>query len=645
MARRAVGAGVVVAVLGGLGVVQLLPGSTPLSAPPARAGELVPYAGCDALVDDLRARLAARATARGGVDEGLVQRGVAASAGAAEDAAASVPAAPGAPTGTNLQEAGVDEPDVAKLSGGLLLTLTAGGLDVVRTGAQPEPLARLDLPGGAVGGELLVAGDRVLVVAQDGGGGAAEDSVAPGRGSAASSRLPGPGAGGRTVLHLADLSDPAAPRWLEEWSVDGGYVSARLVDGSVRLVTRSTPVVDAPPFAAPYGPLQEVQALAVQRAAALALDVDDVLPRAVHRVGGEVVAEGAAVACADVASDPAAAGESLLLVTTLRPGEGLAPTGTTSVRADGDLVYAAADRLVVATSRWGTTAGSGAAPEGEATTQLHAFDTSDPRTTRYVATGDVPGYVHGRWALSWHEGALRVATTEGAPWGGAQDSSSTLTVLQERGGDLVPSGRVEGLGRTEQVQAVRFLGDLATVVTFRQTDPLYVLDLADPAAPRLLGELKVPGFSTYLHPLGGDRLLGLGMEADPATGRTTGVQASVFDLSDLSAPVQLSRVQLGEGWSEALQESRAFSWDGARGLAVLPFVRSLPVEPYQASYALGLRVASDGTVTEAGRLPLPATAYASRVLLDGERAYAVTDASVVVGALDGLAPLASLPLR
>ncbi len=163
------------------------------------------------------------------------------------------------------------------------------------------------------------------------------------------------------------------------------------------------------------------------------------------------------------------------------------------------------------------------------------------------------------------------------------------------------------------------------MVTFRQTDPLYVLDLSDPAQPRLRGELKVPGFSTYLHPVGDDRLLGVGQDAD-ADGRVTGMQLSLFDLSDPAAPTQLDRLSLGEGWSPAAEDSRAFGYDVERRLAVLPFMSWSAGTG--ASTALGVRVDGDRLV-EAGRLAVGPATGVERVLLGGEVAYAVTWRGVV----------------
>ena len=457
-----------------------------------------------------------------------------------------------------------------------------------------------------------------------------------------------------TTLDLADLS--GEPRWIDRWSVDGDVVSARLTGGSVRLVTSTHPTPVPAEIAEPYGPEQEATALAANREAAATLPLDQVLPQSRRTPTDGTTEAAAAVGCDHVSAAPAAAGGGLLLVTTLVPSRGLAPTDAVGVVADGDLVYAAADRIVVATSRWGTGGfGRGVAgPTEPVTTTLHSFDTSAAESTRYVASGEIPGFLLGRWALSYDLGYLRAVTTEqplpaspATPVASDRGISvppptvSTMTVLREEGSALVPTGSVSGLGEGEQVQSVRFFGDLATVVTFRQTDPLYVLDLSDPTAPAVTGELKVTGFSTYLHPLGGDLLLGLGREADEQ-GLVTGTQASVFDLSDRARPVQVSRLQLGQGESPALTESRAFTYDPVSRQVLLLNQRYDPGAPPDSLRAV--HVDDDGQLVETASLgvALP-DAYRSRVLVDGDRVYTVTPTTVQVSTLD-LLPTGSLSL-
>ena len=633
--RTLVSAGLVTGLVLASGVATLLPGT----APRAAAEALPPYASCDALLAHYRAELERTATpyGLGGGGFGIAE---ARASGEEGDMAVAAPAPAGAddsaPTGTNLQEAGVDEPDTAKTVGGRLFAISDRGLEITSTGAQPGRLGSVPLEGQTWGAELLVDGDRVLVLAPGHGpvSGPAGDEPALGRMAYPVS--------GRTSALLLDVADPAQPRLLERLDLDGRYLSARLSGGTVRLVTTSSPDVVGVQPQEPYGPAEEATALAGNRELARTVGVEDVLPQATRRgADGVVLESGPAVDCGQVRHAVSPQGVSTLLVTTLDLSRGLTPQDRTGVTTDGELVYASPERLYVATSRWGTAplpvdaTSAPAEPDG-VTTELHGFDTTVAGRTTYAGTGSVPGYVLGRWALSSYDGHLRVAVTSAPPWGGGQpETSSSVVVLAETGDGLVETGRVDGLGPTETIRAVRYFGDLATVVTFRQTDPLYVLDLADTAAPRLLGELKVPGFSTYLHPVGDDLLLGVGEEAD-ADGRVTGMQVSLFDLSDLSRPTQVARLQLGQVWSTALGDSRAFGWDPSTRTALL----SLQDWSGRAlGGVVGIRVQDRGLV-EVGRLapgrPQLDAPPVERVLNDGTHLYAVSRSGVQAATLGGL---------
>jgi uncharacterized secreted protein with C-terminal beta-propeller domain len=676
--RTATGIVTVGAVLAGLGIYQVTAGEGAPGGPTTAAADdhLQAYRSCDELLSHYRDAVKRTAGPYGfgsgsaGFGERLAiadsARSTDRSAGAPSAATASQAGAVGAgETGTNVQEKGVDEPDVAKVANGRLVTVTHDELQVLTAGPAPALLGSLPLD--SYGSELLLDGDRALVV-QHGYPGKgiampapATDDVAPSEGATAPDAASSEEAldAGTTLLRLADLSDPAHPRWLDSWSVTGTYVSARLVDGTVRVVTTSAPLPDTVVTPSSDSKIQRMAATAANRQAAEALTLEQVLPQATHRDGtGRVLTSGAAVRCEDVSFAPVAQGADLTLVTTLVPAKGLTPVGSVGVNAPGDTLYAASDRMVVATTSLAS---------DRETTQLHTFSTTGTATA-YVASGSVPGHVLGRWALSWDEGVLRVATTEGPRWGrpvpvdgdvavsssgqstessvdSERTSASSVTTLTEQGKDLVVAGTVGGLGKGEQIKSVRYLGDLAVVVTFRQTDPLYVLDLADPTHPAMKGELKVTGFSTYLHPIGDGRLLGIGMEADAQTGRTTGLQATVFDLNDLSAPTLLSRLDLGEGWSPALEESRAFSYDPTTRLAVLP------VQTYSSrtgastfSGAVGITVGQDGRLTERGRLATGQDQPPLRALLSGETVLAVGQDRVVAGAAADLARTGAVSL-
>jgi hypothetical protein len=143
-------------------------------------------------------------------------------------------------------------------------------------------------------------------------------------------------------------------------------------------------------------------------------------------------------------------------------------------------------------------------------------------------------------------------------------------VLRLDGDRLTTVGKVGGLGRNEQIYSVRFIGPIGYVVTFRRTDPLYTIDLSDPAAPKVVGQLKILGYSAYLHPAGDGLLLGIGQDAD-AQGRATGLQMSLFDVSNPAEPKRVSRVTLPNTWSDAEGDHHAFTF--ADGLALVPYNR------------------------------------------------------------------------
>jgi hypothetical protein len=173
-------------------------------------------------------------------------------------------------------------------------------------------------------------------------------------------------------------------------------------------------------------------------------------------------------------------------------------------------------------------------------------------------------------------------------------------------------------------------------VTFRQVDPLYTLDLSDPARPRVVGELKVPGYSAYLHPVGDGLLLGVGQDAT-AEGRRTGVQVSLFDVSDLANPVRLDQLGLGsDSYTPVEYDHHAFLWWAPSTLALVPLNRYAETDPFGGSVAL--KVDRAGGIAEAGRIAHPgferfgALAY-DRAIVVGERLLLLSDQGLLATSL------------
>ena len=535
----------------------------------ASKGALQPFASCDRLRAYLR-RHAARLNAPT-VKEMPVAVEDGAAGGAAEDVAAA-PSAPASPT--NVQEEGVDEPDIVKASGSTVFALAGDrfrAADV--SGDSPAIVDSIALPDGpgeyayADDRQLLLSGDRALVISRAYGGEVYSDIAY--------------GGAPKTLLTEIDISNPAAMTIRSSTTVDGSYVSARESAGTVRVVVSSFP-----------------EAPVAERGRGRAF-----LPSAVihDRVAGEST-RSKLLGCADVRRPKRFSGGEMLSVLTIDLQAGLPAIDTDAVVAGGEIVYSSPTGLYVATQRW---LGADAPAEtiSEVRTQIHRFDVSDPDSTSYVATGAVEGFMLSQWSMSEHEGVLRVASTTSPPWmqgGTVGESESFVTTLAAAGDRLVEVGQVGGIGRGEQIYAVRFIGDAGYVVTFRQVDPLYALDLSDATEPRVVGELKIPGYSAYLHPVGEGLLLGIGQNAN-ADGVTTGVQVSLFDVSDPAAPARLSHVGLGSGtYTEVESDHHAFTYVAETGLAVVPLE---DWDSAEAGFygAAGVRIDPAGALTSTER--------------------------------------------
>ncbi len=212
-------------------------------------------------------------------------------------------------------------------------------------------------------------------------------------------------------------------------------------------------------------------------------------------------------------------------------------------------------------------------------TYLHKFDlVTDPSVPTYVASGLVSGSIKDSFSLDERAGVLRLATTESrvkTDGSGLAVTSSNVFTLAARDGTLVQLGALRGLGVGERIYSTRFLGDIGYVVTFRRTDPLFAIDLRDPSKPAVLGELQIPGFSEYMHPLADGFLLTIGQDADPVTGRTLGLAVQVFDVTDPAKPTQRHKFVFSGseyGQSEASWDHKAFTYFPEKKLLAFPYV-------------------------------------------------------------------------
>src|SRR6266568_4483330 len=540
-------------------------------------------------------------------------------AAAGAGAAAAAPAAVPAYSGTNDYVAGVDEPDLVKTDGRRIVTVASGVLEVIDA-ASRTVTGRLELNAAGEGiayqpANLLLSGGYALVLTS---------AVPVAEGATGSGGSPRPVDGSR--LLLVDLA--GRPSVMSSYVIEGSLIDARQIGPAVQAV--------------------------ISRAG-----LDAWLPHYEETSGGAT--STGHVACAAVSRPATYSGANLLTVLTFDlTSDALGSGNGVSIVADGTTVYGTDTSLYVAGDERrraaaaaaaagpGMSAGGAASTPGSAAigqqTDIYRFDIAGPGPPRFAAGGSVPGYLIDQYALSEWQGYLRIATTTGTSWAladgppaDAQTSSSAVYVLSTRGPVMRLAGHVTGLGRTERIYSVRFMGPVGYVVTFRQTDPLYTVDLSDPAQPRVRGSVALTGYSAYLHPASDTRLIGIGRQAD-AMGHVGGTQVSLFDVSDLAAPIRMATFALTATISSAEFDPHAFLYWPATHLMVVPLqvtgiAAGAPVPPdgvAQApdapqSGALVLRI-DDSGITETGFITQPDTANTT-----GYPGFSPIERSLIIG--------------
>lgn len=497
---------------------------------------------------------------------------------------------------TNVQVAGVDEPDIVKTDGKRVFVLSGRNFYVVnvrKDGEKGKRTGALELPSYAR--EMLLDGDDILVFGTDYG--LLDNSKA----GSSRQRFGGfylflPFGQPVTVIYRLSVKE-RQPKLIATLRVEGSYLSARLVDGIARVITTSTPSNQIK-FRFPDSKTSEKAAKRLNKKIIRNTNTAAWLSR-YYLKDGSGESRGFLTPCSSVyRSSGKFAGFTQLTVITLPIAGPLRPRNSVSIASDGDEVYSTTTNLYVTTTDYRYDFAASSRLLGSTfRTSLHLFALSKTGQT-YVASGLVTGSVLNQFSMHEYKDKFYVATTLGAPWWASRDTSvSKVTEFTKNvtPGKLVKTGTVGNLGRGERIYAVRYIQDIAYVVTFRQVDPLYVISLKE---LKVLGELKIPGFSSYLHLIGPGLILGVGQDATPE-GRTTGAKVTLFDVSDVNNPTQLSTWSVKGGSSAVEWDHRAFLYWAPEKVAVLPLSIYEAGKYFAGSVVLEI---SSTEITERGRV-------------------------------------------
>ncbi len=469
-------------------------------------------------------------------------------------------------SGTNNQVVGVHEADIVKNDGRYVYVAMNGALRIVEA-MHPRVLSITRLPGAVR--EMFVVGDRAVVYVSRG-------QHAPRCTYGYDCQFAGDGSSTQiVVLDVNDRSHPTVKRAID---LSGSLMAARRIGNTVHTV-----VADgdsrAPAYQTWPADLQMCGTLEKSvRAKFAKLKRDNAKKIRAGMSFPSIAEKGTEKSlCDSLLRTKIADGTAFTTVVSFDLGDDATPAATATIQSRPGAIFAARDALYLSVVHQKQNVRRGwysFYSSIDEVSDVHKFRVGErPSDTSYVGTGVVPGHVLNQFSMDEYYGYLRIATTSGrVPSPNVQSAVSILTEGPD--GNLVRVGAVEKIAPGEDIRAVRFDSDRGYVVTFKKTDPLFVLDLYHPASPKILGELKIPGFSTYMHRIDPDHLLSIGFDADDhgSFAYFDGVILQLFDVSRPTEPKLIHKEKIGTrgSSSEAATNHLAFNYFGEKNLLAFP---------------------------------------------------------------------------
>jgi uncharacterized secreted protein with C-terminal beta-propeller domain len=514
---------------------------------------------------------------------------------------------------TNIQVAGVDEADRIKTDGTFLYVVTGSNISIIRAYPPEEAaiLCTLKLNQSITG--IFVNGDKLVAI--QGGFDFYEILY----------RYSPYIIGDATTIHVYDVTDRSSPVLERTLTLDGAYFNSRMVGEYVYALVRKPAYLN---------------------------DTDVELPKII--LDDQQVEVSATTIYYVNASDTYHVFTTVIALNVQDASQ--EPSHETFLMGAASNLYVSQHNIYIT------------ALVVDFTT-IHRISI-DAEHIAYTANGYVPGHVLNQFSMDEYQGLFRIATTQGEVWSSDAPSRSNVYILNS---NLTTIGELEGLAPGEQIYSARFMAEKCFLVTFKKIDPLFVIDLSDVENPTVLGQLKIPGYSDYLHPYGETHLIGVGKETEEAEEGDfawyQGVKISLFDVSDVSNPLEVAKIEIGDRGTDSpvLRDHKAFLVDKDRELLVIPILvaeinesqypDSVPAHAYgepvwQGAYVFDISV--DGELEVRGRishLDPGATIdhnawpyYVERTLFIEDTLYTVSSKKVMMNSLASLELLNELQL-
>jgi uncharacterized secreted protein with C-terminal beta-propeller domain len=497
---------------------------------------------------------------------------------------------------TNVQVAGVDEPDFVKNDARYIYVISGSTLTIVDAypAVSASVISKTDIE--ETPQEIFINGDR-LVLLMTGTSDIAETDMQPETGIASKvammPRYPYYRSAPVTHAVFYDISDRAHPKLLKDYTIDGDYVTARMIGSTVYLLSRESVY--------PYNDRIIVPTVRENTKVIIAPDVYyfdnperqyDFTTITSFDTGNGATKDAKTYLVGSgniVYVSPDAMYVSYQKYYNIYPMRGMAepamgvaqgagvssgaaaPVSVSSIVEDFNTMNEADKQAAIAEMKSGEQEAINRKGIDQSTTVIHKIGINNGAIT-YIAKGEVPGYLKNQFAMDEYNGNLRAATTSSVYTTRGQYEYNNVFVLDSA---MKTIGELTHIAEQEQIYSTRFIADRLYMVTFKRVDPFFVIDLSTPTSPKILGKLKIPGYSDYLHPYDKNLIIGLGKETgtnDWGGVSTQGLKLALFDVSDVEHPRQVGKVEIGDAGSDsaALSDHKAFLFDKAKNLLVIP---------------------------------------------------------------------------
>lgn len=447
---------------------------------------------------------------------------------------------------TNVQVEGVDEADIVKTDGEYIYIVKGDTVRVVKA-YLPENMVELDSiefdDDDFSPTDMYVDGDKLIVL-----GHSYYSYPYPLDRTSSAMIYPYPYyVGGISKVFIFDISDKTSIAEFRSLEFEGSYTQSRKVDDMVYMV------LSRPGFI-PYNDI---------------MDAGEILPR--YKDTNEDVAQPI-VGCTDIKYVPAFESANYMIVAGIPINEASGDISKEVVLGSVGNVYASRDNMYVAANQWNWNYRT-----SSETTNVYKFSL-DKEDIDFKGKGNVPGSILNQFSMDENGDYFRIATTKGNSWDNT--STNNVYVLDE---DMEMTGKLEDIAPGESIYSTRFMGDRLYMVTFKKIDPFFVIDMADPKGPKILGKLKIPGYSDYLHPYDENHIIGFGKDTVEATESEEldwnqdfvwyqGLKVAMFDVTDVTAPKQMFYEIIGDRGtdSELLRDHKALLFDKEKNLFAFP---------------------------------------------------------------------------